>query len=66
MIRKCARPYSHLNYWLMQMLGNFGAKQNLYFIYSAPPLCLKNVPAPLGLLALSKVIQFYSNVVLPV
>jgi len=24
------------NFWLMQMLENFGAKQNLYFIFSAP------------------------------
>jgi len=32
MTRKCARPYSHWNYWLMQMLGKFGAKRNLYFL----------------------------------
>jgi len=24
MIRECARPYSHRNYWLMQMLGILG------------------------------------------
>jgi len=32
----------------MQMLGNFKAKENLYF-RSPCPLCLKNVSAPLGL-----------------
>jgi len=30
--------------WLMQMLGNFGAKQNLYFLL---PSVSKIVPAPL-------------------
>jgi len=31
----------------MQVLGNLGAKQNLYFIFLPPtlPPCLKNVPA---------------------
>jgi len=29
------------------MFGNFGAKHNLYFIFSAPPSCTKNVPVPL-------------------
>jgi len=31
----------------MQMLGNFGAKRNLCFIFSVPS-CLKIVPAPLS------------------
>jgi len=28
----------HTNFWLLQMLGNFGAKQNLYFL---PPSLFK-------------------------
>jgi len=33
----------------MQMIGNFWAKQNLYFALSVPSPLFKNVPAPLGL-----------------
>jgi len=36
-------PTPNEHFWLMQMLGNFGAKQNLYFIFSA------HSPTPLGL-----------------
>jgi len=32
------------------MIGNFGAKQNLYFIFSATPLLFKHVSAPLGII----------------
>jgi len=41
-------PTSIQRFWLMQMLGNFGAKQNLYFIFSAPLPCPKNIPASLS------------------
>jgi len=34
------------HFWLMQMLENFRAKRNLYFIFFLP-LCPKIVPAPL-------------------
>jgi len=48
MTRECARPYTHWNYWLMQMIGNFGAKRNLYFMYFALSPLLINVPTGLG------------------
>jgi len=35
----------HGNYWLMQILNNFWAKRNLYFIFSAP--LFKKLPAPM-------------------
>jgi len=31
------------HFWLMQTLGNFGEKRNLYFIFSTLPSCLKIV-----------------------
>jgi len=37
----CKDPTPIEHFWLMQMLENFGAKQNLYFIFFAPSL-LKN------------------------
>jgi len=46
MIRECARPYSYRNYWLMQMLGKFGAKTKLY-IFCPSPHVKKNVPTTL-------------------
>jgi len=45
MTRECARPYSHWNYWLMQMLGKFGSKTRHIF---CPSPLFKNVPAPLS------------------
>jgi len=43
-LNECARLYTLIeHFWLMQMLGNLGAKRNLYFM----PPCSKNVPAPL-------------------
>jgi len=33
MILECARPYSHLVYWMKKMLGNLGAKQTFYFYF---------------------------------
>jgi len=31
-------PIPIQNFWLMQILGKFGAKQNLYFMFSFPPV----------------------------
>jgi len=42
MNRKCARPFSHWDYWMKQMHGNYkGSKTKL--IFSTPTL-FKNVP----------------------
>jgi len=42
MTRRCARPYTHWNYWLTQMLGKFGDKTNLtFYIFCPPPLFKK-------------------------
>jgi len=64
MNRECARPYSYWDYWMKQMLGNFWAKWNLYFIFSAPSLLKKRsrVTAPkwvIFVLKSSKVISFW-------
>jgi len=37
-------PIEHI--WLMQMLGNFGAKRNFIILYFLPPPCLKIVSTP--------------------
>jgi len=41
----CEDPTPIEHFWLMQILGNFGAKRNLYFL---PPPCPKIVSAPLS------------------
>jgi len=41
----CKDPTTHIeHFWLMQMLGNLGAKRNLYFIFSNPFLVQKSFP----------------------
>jgi len=37
-------PTSIKHFWMMQMLGNLGAEQNLYFMFSAPLHVQKTFP----------------------
>jgi len=39
-LRMCNNPTPIEHFWLMHMLGNFRAKRNLYFKFSAPPFSL--------------------------
>jgi len=44
--KEYVRPCFRWNYLLMQMIGNFGAKRNTYFVFSAPsPLFKKRFRA---------------------
>jgi len=57
-IGECAILYSHRNYWLMQMLGNFWAKTKL-MCYISPSPVHKISPRHYFMLALNKVYLFF-------
>jgi len=44
----CKDPTPIEHFWLMQILGNFGAKQNFIMLYFLIPSLPKIVSAPLG------------------
>jgi len=54
-------PTSIEHFWLMHMLRKFGAKQNLYFIFSAPSLSKHRFRAIKGVLIFIDATNKFSN-----